>query len=52
MDGVETVVLGVKNRVELKQCLEAAHAPILDPSRVERIDAAVSISPRSRLDGS
>jgi aryl-alcohol dehydrogenase-like predicted oxidoreductase len=39
MDGVDTVILGVKNRAELEQCLDAeAHGP-LDPQLVARIDA-------------
>jgi len=42
MAGVDTVVLGVKNRKELKQCLQAATAPELDSLLVRRIDAAVA----------
>jgi len=41
MPGVETVVLGVKNREELAECLAAEVAPDLDTSLVARIDAAV-----------
>jgi aryl-alcohol dehydrogenase-like predicted oxidoreductase len=39
--GVDTVVLGVKNRQELRECLEAEAAGPLEGSLVERIDAAV-----------
>jgi aryl-alcohol dehydrogenase-like predicted oxidoreductase len=39
MDGVDTVVLGVKNRAELADCLEAEAAGPLDPDIVRRIDA-------------
>jgi aryl-alcohol dehydrogenase-like predicted oxidoreductase len=39
MKGVDTVILGVKNRGELQQCLDAeAHGP-LDPALIARIDA-------------
>ncbi len=41
MEGVDTVVLGVKNRAELRQCVDAAEAPPLEPELVARIDAAV-----------
>ena len=40
--GVATVVLGVKNRVELRECLAAAARGPLDPELVARIDAAVN----------
>ncbi|MFN3230996.1 MAG: aldo/keto reductase [Alphaproteobacteria bacterium] len=39
MDGVDTVVLGVKNRAELAQCVEAADRGPLEHELVERIDA-------------
>ncbi|HEY2481627.1 MAG TPA: aldo/keto reductase [Caulobacteraceae bacterium] len=39
MDGVDTVVLGVKNRAELADCLEAEAAGPLDMDVVRRIDA-------------
>ncbi len=39
--GVATIVLGVKNRAELRECLAAAERGPLDPSLVARIDAAV-----------
>lgn len=38
MAGVDTVVLGVKNRTELNECLEAEASP-LEPEAVARIDA-------------
>ena len=41
MEGVSTVVLGVKNRAELKECVEAEAAGPLDPQLMARIDAAV-----------
>lgn len=41
MRGVDSVVLGVKNRSELAECVEAAERGPLDPSLVTRIDAAV-----------
>ena len=39
MDGVDTLVLGVKNRAELRQCLAAEAAGPLEAERVEAIDA-------------
>lgn len=39
MDGVDTVVLGVKNRTELAQCLEAEREGPLPAELVARIDA-------------
>ena len=41
MDGVSTVVLGVKNRDELRECVAAAAKGPLDPELVTRIDASV-----------
>ena len=38
IDGVDTLVLGVKNRAELQQCLDAEAAGPLEPDRVARID--------------
>jgi len=38
MDGVDTLILGVKNRAELAQCLEAEAAGPLDAAAVARID--------------
>ncbi|HEX3916350.1 MAG TPA: aldo/keto reductase, partial [Caulobacteraceae bacterium] len=37
--GVDTLVLGVKNRAELQQCLDAEAAGPLEPDRVAAIDA-------------
>ncbi len=42
MDGVDTVVLGVKNREELRDCLAAEAAGPLEPELVRRIDEAVA----------
>jgi aryl-alcohol dehydrogenase-like predicted oxidoreductase len=39
--GVATIVLGVKNRTELRECMMAEARGVLDPERVTRIDAAV-----------
>ena len=39
--GVATVVLGVKNRAELHECLAAAECGPLDRELIARIDAAV-----------
>ena len=41
MEGVSTVVLGVKNRTELHECLDAEAKGPLDPALMVRIDAAV-----------
>lgn len=41
IDGVDTVVLGVKNREELRDCLAAEAAGPLDATLVTRIDQAV-----------
>jgi aryl-alcohol dehydrogenase-like predicted oxidoreductase len=41
MAGVATVVLGVKNRTELRECLTAEARGVLDPELMARIDAAV-----------
>ena len=37
--GVDTVVLGVKNRRELEQCLHAERLGPLEPELVARVDA-------------
>lgn len=37
--GVDTIILGVKNRAELRQCLDAEALGPLDPALVARIDA-------------
>jgi len=42
MGGVDTVVLGVKNRDELRECVAAAEAGPLDVAMVRSIDAAVA----------
>ncbi|MEE4299797.1 MAG: aldo/keto reductase [Pseudomonadales bacterium] len=42
MDGIDTVVLGVKNRAELDECLAAEAAGPLDPELVRRIDGALA----------
>jgi aryl-alcohol dehydrogenase-like predicted oxidoreductase len=39
MDGVDTLILGVKNRDELRQCLEAEALGPLDTAQVAHIDA-------------
>ena len=41
MDGVSTVVLGVKNREELRECIGAEEAGPMDPTLMARIDLAV-----------
>ena len=41
LDGPSTIVLGVKNRAELRECVEAEAAGPMDPALVERIDQAV-----------
>ena len=42
LDGVATVVLGIKNRSELDACVAAEAAGPLDPELIARIDAAVA----------
>ena len=42
MKGVHTVVLGVKNRGELEQCLAAESAPDLNFSLISRIERAIA----------
>jgi aryl-alcohol dehydrogenase-like predicted oxidoreductase len=44
LDGVDTVVLGVKNRRELRECIAAAEAGPLSPALMARIDATVDRS--------
>jgi aryl-alcohol dehydrogenase-like predicted oxidoreductase len=39
MEGVATVVLGVKNRAELAECLTAEAAGPLEPELIARIDS-------------
>ena len=41
MEGVSTIVLGVKNRSELRECIAAEAAGPLDAANVTRIDLAV-----------
>jgi aryl-alcohol dehydrogenase-like predicted oxidoreductase len=41
MQGVATVVLGVKNRGELRECIQAEAKGPLNPDLIARIDAAV-----------
>ncbi len=45
MPGVDTVVLGVKNRAELQDCIEAAQEGSLAPDLIARLDASVSGGP-------
>ena len=42
MEGISTVVLGIKNRAELRECIEAADRGPLEHELVSRIDSAVS----------
>jgi len=42
MPGVDVVVLGVKDRVELAECLEAEASEPLDQATIDEIDQAVS----------
>jgi aryl-alcohol dehydrogenase-like predicted oxidoreductase len=39
MPGVATIILGVKNRVELRECVAAAERGPLAPGLIARIDA-------------
>ena len=41
MTGVDTVILGVKNRAELEDCVAAAEAGPLDSAIIKQIDTAV-----------
>ena len=41
MTGVATVVLGVKNRTELRECIMAQAQGVLAPELMARIDTAV-----------
>jgi aryl-alcohol dehydrogenase-like predicted oxidoreductase len=41
MDGLSTAVLGVKNRAELQECVDAADTGPLSPDVIARIDASV-----------
>ena len=40
--GVDTLVLGVKNRAELAECVAAAEAGLLSPDLMTRIDRSVA----------
>ena len=40
LPGVATVVLGVKNRTELHECVAASERGALDPELIARVDAA------------
>jgi aryl-alcohol dehydrogenase-like predicted oxidoreductase len=40
MAGVDTVVLGIKNRAELQQCLDAAEKGPLSLEIMARVDAS------------
>ena len=42
MPGVDTVVLGVKNRTELRECLQAEELGPLSAQLVARVDATIS----------
>ena len=42
MEGVDSVVLGVKNRAELDECLAAEAAGPLDAATIAAIDASVA----------
>ena len=42
MEGISTVILGVKNRAELAECLEAEAKGPLDAELIARIDASVA----------
>ena len=41
IDGVDSVILGVKNRVELAECIDAEAEGTLSPEVTRQIDAAV-----------
>ena len=45
IEGISTVVLGVKNREELNECVAAEAKGRLNPELMDRIDAAVGRSP-------
>ena len=42
--GIDTLVLGVKNRQELAECVAAADAGPLAPELIARVDAAVALT--------
>ena len=41
MEGISTLILGVKNRTELRECVVAEARGLLEPGLIARIDAAV-----------
>ena len=41
MGGISTLILGVKNRTELRECVVAEARGLLEPGLIARIDAAV-----------
>jgi|TARA_B100001964_G_C14130527_1_gene552650 aryl-alcohol dehydrogenase-like predicted oxidoreductase len=41
MSGADVVVLGVKERSELKECLEAEAVGLLDQATIDEIDQAI-----------
>ena len=47
LDGVDSVILGVKNRTELAECVAAANATPLSAGEMQRIDG--DLSSRQRL---
>jgi aryl-alcohol dehydrogenase-like predicted oxidoreductase len=51
MPGVDTVVLGVKNRSELADCVAAAEAGRLQPGEIDQIDASVGRAPPRTVPG-
>ena len=52
MSGVDVDVFGVKNRVELKECLEAEVAGQLDQRTIDEIDQAVRQNGPQQLENS
>ncbi|HYU50675.1 MAG TPA: aldo/keto reductase [Candidatus Limnocylindria bacterium] len=51
MPGVDTVVLGVKNRSELADCVAAAEAGPLQPGEIDQIHASVGRAPSRTVPG-
>ena len=41
MEGPATIVLGVKNRDELQECIAAEAGGMMDPQLIRRIDTAI-----------
>ena len=48
MEGISTVVLGVKNRTELRECIEASDCGPLEPELVGRIELRECIEASDR----